>query len=152
IPQSAVWLLRLAVNPILSRTLQNDPMAFAAWYAAVGPVINWPEPVLRIQEVERNKRLSLERMMKLLSQVNYTFSGRTSAGHARLVLEGYAVHDWVHHNGQEFIALAASTHDNVFSMLRTSETALKTLSPFAARVDELGHVIKLSSLERDILS
>jgi hypothetical protein len=82
IPQSAVWLLRLAVNPTLSQTLQEDPMAFAAWYASVGSVIDWPEPVSRIQESERAKRLSLERMMKLLSQVNYTFSGRTSAGHA----------------------------------------------------------------------
>jgi hypothetical protein len=59
IPQSAVWLLRLAVNPVLSGTLQNDPMAFAAWYAAVGSVITWPEPVVRIQEGERAKRLSL---------------------------------------------------------------------------------------------
>jgi hypothetical protein len=81
-------------------------MAFAAWYAAVGSVINWPEPVIRIQEGERAKRLSLERMMKLLSQVNYTFSGRTSAGHARLVLEGYAVHEWVHRNVREFTAIA----------------------------------------------
>ena len=152
IPQSAVWLLRLAVNPLLSGTLQKDPMAFAAWYAAVGNLVNWPEPVSRIQEAERTKRLSIERMMKLLSQVNYTFSGRTSAAHARLVLEGYAVHEWVNRNTQEFTALAASTHNNLASMLHTSETALETTSPFAARVGELGRLIKLSPLERDILS
>jgi hypothetical protein len=151
IPQSAVWLLRLAINPILSRTLHKDPMAFAAWYAAVGNVINWPEAVIRIQEGERAKRLSLERMMKLLSQVNYTFSGRTSAEHARLVLEGYAVHEWVRSNTQEFTALAASTQDTLASVLSTSET-LEILSPFAARVGELARVIKLSPLERDILS
>ena len=57
IPQSAVWLLRLAVSPILSRTLQNDPVAFAAWYAAVGNLIQWPEPVIRIQEAERGTRI-----------------------------------------------------------------------------------------------
>jgi hypothetical protein len=111
IPQSAVWLLRLAINPILSRTLQNDPMAFASWYATVGSVINWPEPVTRIQEGERGKRLSLDRMMKLLSQVNYAFSDRTSAGHARTLLEGYAVHEWVQRNPREFTALAASLHE-----------------------------------------
>ncbi len=30
IPQAAIWLLRLAVNPVLSRSLQNDPVAFSA--------------------------------------------------------------------------------------------------------------------------
>ena len=152
IPQSAVWLLRLAVNPVLSGTLQKDPMAFAAWYAAVGGVITWPDPVVRIQESERAKRLSLERMMKLLSQVNYTFSGRTSAGHARLVLEGYAVHEWVHRNAHEFTAVATSTQEALSSVLNPSETAIETLSPFAARVSELGRTLQLSSLERDILS
>ena len=152
IPQSAVWLLRLAVNPVLSRTLQKDPVAFAAWYAAVGSLIIWPEPVVHIQESERTKRLSLERMMKLLSQINYTYSGRTSAGHARQVLEGYAVHDWTHRNAREFAAIAATTHENFASLLHTSETALEALSPFAARVSELGRIIRLSALERDILS
>jgi hypothetical protein len=152
IPQSAVWLLRLAVNPVLSGTLQKDPMAFAAWYAAVGGVITWPESVVRIQESERAKRMSLERMMKLLSQVNYAFSGRTSAGHARLVLEGYAVHEWVHRNVQEFTAVATRTQEAFSSVLHRSEAAIEALSPFAARVSELGRTLKLSSLERDILS
>ncbi|HVW71398.1 MAG TPA: AAA family ATPase [Steroidobacteraceae bacterium] len=152
IPQSAVWLLRLAVNPALSRTLQKDSMAFAAWYAAAGSAIDWPEPVTRIQDGERGKRLPLERMMKLLSQVNYAFSGRTSAGHARLVLEGYAVHAWVQRNPDEFTAIAASAHAGLSSVLHASATVLETLSPFAARVGELGHLIKLSPLERDILS
>ena len=152
IPQSVVWLLRLAVDPTLSRTLQKDPVAFAAWYAAVGNLIPWPEPVIRIQEAERAKRLSLERMMKLLSQINYTYSGRTSAGHARQVLEGYAVHDWMHRNPQEFTAIAVSTLENLAPILQTSETAIEALSPFAARVAELGRIIKVSALERDILS
>src|ERR1700737_3964845 len=106
IPQAAVRMLRLAVNAILSRSLQNDPVAFAAWYAAIGGVIDWPDEVVRIQEAERAKRLSLDRMMKLLSQVNYAFSGRTNAEHARLVLEGYAVHDWVSRDPRKFMALA----------------------------------------------
>jgi hypothetical protein len=152
IPQSIVWLLRLAVNPILSRTLQKDPVAFAAWYAAVGSLIPWPETVTRIQQSERAKRLSLERMMKLLSQINYTYAGRTSAGHARQVLEGYAVHDWMHRNAQEFSATAVSTLENLAPILQTSDTAIEALSPFAARVAELGRILKLSALERDILS
>jgi hypothetical protein len=152
IPQIAIWLLRLATNPILARTLQNDPMAFAAWYAAVESVIDWPEPVTQIRQDERARRVSLERMMKLLSQVNYAFSGRTSAAHARLVLEGYAVHEWVQRNPREFTALASTMREKLTLIEHASETVLEVLSPFAARVIELGRVVNLSALEQDILS
>ncbi len=151
IPKAVIWLLRLAVDPVLSRSLQNDPMAFAAWYAAVGHAIHWPEAVTRIQESERAKRLSLDRMMKLLSQVHYAFSGRTNAEHARLVLEGYAVHEWVNRDPQTFRALASSTHDR-YAPLCTAGAALEAAFPFAARLSDLGRALKLSPLEQDILS
>jgi len=152
IPQSVVWLLRLASNPTLSRSLQNDPVAFAAWYATVGGIINWPEPVVEVQRSERAQRLSLDRMMKLLSQVNYTFPGRANAAHARMLLEGYAVHAWVQRHSGEFIALAVSYQETFDSVLNVSDTVLETLSPFAGRVVELARVLGLSSLEQDILS
>jgi ATPase family associated with various cellular activities (AAA) len=152
IPQTPLWLLRLAVNPSLSRTLKKDPVAFAAWYAAVESFIEWPEPVIRIQERERARRLSLERMMKFLSQVNYTFSGRANAELARLVLEGYAVHEWAHRNTEEFTSVVVKTHDVLSSVVKTCMATLDGLAPFAARVGKLADCIKLVPLERDILA
>ncbi|MBS0416904.1 MAG: AAA family ATPase [Proteobacteria bacterium] len=151
IPQAAVWLLRIAVDPALARALRTDPVAFAAWYAAIGDTINWPQAVIGLQKSERAKRLSLERMLKVLSQVNYTFAGRINAAQARLVLEGYAIHDWVTRNAEEFTALAAQTYGAI-SAMDAPGSALEALSPFAVRVAELGRVINLSPLERDILS
>ena len=107
--RAVIWLLRIAMHPTLTGTLQRDAVVFAAWYAAAGPVLDWPEEVARIQRTERARRLSLERMMKLLSQIDYTLSGRTSAQHARLVLEGYAVHEWVSRNGAAFASLAKAS-------------------------------------------
>jgi len=127
-------------------------MAFAAWYAAVGTVINWPEPVLQIQKSERARRLSLDRIMKLLSHVNYALSGRTNAAHARVLLEGYAVHEWVQRHPEEFIGLATSQQENLELVERLSDSVIQTLSPFASRVLELGRVLRLSTLEQDILS
>ncbi|MGH8138379.1 MAG: AAA family ATPase [Steroidobacteraceae bacterium] len=152
IPQAAIWLLRLAVNPVLSRSLQNDPVAFAVWYATIGGIIDWPDEVVGIQKGERAKRLSLDRMMKLLSQVNHVFSGRTSAEHARLVLEGYAVHDWISRNPCEFMSLATRMQREFASLLSTTAHMDGTLSPFAARITELGRTLQLSPLEQDILS
>lgn len=146
IPQVATWLLRLAVDPGLSRNLQTDPVAFAAWYALIGSVIAWPAEVQRIQEAERGKRLSLERMMKLLSQVNYVFRGRTTAERARLVLEGYAVHDWVSRHPQELTELAAQPQ-KVFAVRTNTE-----ISPFGERITELGLTLALTALEQQILS
>jgi hypothetical protein len=152
IPQAVRWLLRLAVNPVLSGSLQRDPVAFAAWYASIGGIIGWPEEVVRIQQRERAKRLSLTRMMKLLSQINYAFSGRTNAEHARSVLEGYAVHEWVSRNAGEFVALASKIHDGLESLSDSDVESIDTMSPFAARLTELGQALKLSPLEQDILS
>ena len=151
IPQAAVWLLRLAVNPVLSRALQHDPVAFSAWYAAMGGVINWPDEVLQIQQNERAKRLSLDRMMKLLSQVNHVVSGRTNAQHARLVLEGYAVHDWVSRHPLEFMAVAKEMLQEL-TPLPAGTFVNETVSPFSSRVTELGRTLELSALEQDILS
>jgi hypothetical protein len=152
IPQAAVWLLRLAVNPVLSRSLQSDPVAFSAWYATVGGIIQWPDEVVRVQEQERAKRLSLERMMKLLSQINYVLCGRTNAEHARLVLEGYAVHDWVGRHPREFIALATEVLERLLDLRYTSTLVDETASPFSSRITELGRTLQLSPLEQDILS
>lgn len=152
IPQAAAWLLRIAVNPVLSRTLQNDPVAFSAWYAAIGALIEWPEEVVRIQEAERARRLSLERMMKLLSQVNHVFSGHTNAEHARLVLEGYAVHDWVSDHPQELMTAAREILERLMDLASAATPVEDTSSPFALRLAELGRILELSRLEQDILS
>ncbi len=152
IPQTIVWLSRLATKPSLANSLLNNPVAFAAWYASIGDIIEWPEEVMRIQQSERAKRLSLERMMKLLTQVNHVFSGRTSAEHARLVLEGYAIHDWVNRHASEFMALALEMQGKL-SRLQILELATdEAISPFAARITELGEALKLSPLEQEILS
>lgn len=152
IPRAVIWLLRIAMHPVLSGTLQRDAVVFAAWYAAAGGVLDWPAEAARLQQAERARRLSLERMMKLLSQINYTLSGRTSAQHARLVLEGYAVHGWVSRNGAEFASMAKTLHDRLSTHDGALESFFDTASPFSARLRELGTTLKLAPLEQDILA
>lgn len=152
IPRAAVWLLRIAIHPVLAGTLRRDAVVFAAWYGAVGAVLDWPDEAARIQKTERARRLSLERMMKLLSQIDHTLSGRTSAQHARLVLEGYAVHDWVSRNGEAFTSMAKSLHDRLSLHEEAMDSFLDTTSPFSARLRDLGRVLKLAPLEQDILA
>ncbi len=152
IPRAVIWLLRLAMHPVLAGTLQRDPVVFAAWYAAAGNVLDWPHEVASIQQGERARRLSLERMMKLLSQIDYTLSGRTSAQHARLVLEGYAVHEWVSRNCPAFTSLAKALHDRLSLPGEAAEALFDMASPFSARLRDLGQTLKLSPLEQDILA
>ena len=149
IPRTVIWLLRIAAHPILSWTLPTDPTAFSVWYARVADFIDWPEPVARIRKAERDKQLSLDQAVKLLSQLS---SGRPSSGNPRLLLEGYAVHEWVLGNFHEFRLLVALTRDSATLAKRFSETALEQFAPLAARVLELGRILKLSPLEQDVLS
>ncbi|MGH8226943.1 MAG: ATP-binding protein [Steroidobacteraceae bacterium] len=172
VPRAAIWLLRLAIHPVLSRTLQRNPVAFATWYAAVGAIIDWPEDVERIRQKERARKLSLERTMRLLSRVNHALSGRASAEHARLVLEGYAVHDWVRRNGEALVALASALHDRLAALEIAGGTGsgagarsgsgfgpdgggdemLEDASRFSRHLRELGRTLRLAPLEQDILA
>jgi broad-specificity NMP kinase len=152
IPQAASWLIRLAAHPKLSDNLSRDAVAFSAWYAAAHELIDWPEEVKTIQTTERKRKLSLDRVMKLLAQMNHTFSGRASAEQAKLLLEGYAVHDWVSDNSLVFRALASEEQDSLATLDNLSEYAREAISPFAARLHELGRILGLSALEQDILA
>jgi hypothetical protein len=105
-----------------------------------------------IQTTERAKKLSLDRVMKLLAQMNHTFSGRASAEQAKLLLEGYAVHDWVARNPLEFRNLASDKQESYKSLEDFSKRGGESFSPFAARLHQLGRIFGLSDLEQDILA
>jgi hypothetical protein len=152
IPQAASWLLRLAAHPQLSDNLCRDAVAFSAWYAAANGLIDWPDEVETIQRTERAKKLSLDRVMKLLAQMNHTFSGRASAEQAKLLLEGYAVHDWVSDNSLVFRALASDKQETLGALDDISDHAREAISPFAARLHQLGRILGLSALVQDILA
>jgi hypothetical protein len=152
IPQAASWLLRLAAHPQLSDNLCRDAVAFSAWYAAANGLLDWPDEVETIQRTERAKKLSLDRVMKLLGQMNHAFSGRASAEQAKLLLEGYAVHDWVSDNSTVFRALASEHQDTLGALDGISDHAREAISPFAARLHQLGRILGLAALEQDILA
>jgi hypothetical protein len=152
IPQAASWRLRLAAHPQLSDNLCRDAVAFSAWYAAANGLLDWPDEVEAIRRTERAKKLSLDRVMKLLAQMNHTFSGRASAEQAKLLLEGYAVHDWVSDNSLVFRALAAGEQETLGALDDISDQAREAISPFAARLRELGRILGLTALEQEILA
>jgi hypothetical protein len=152
IPQTVTWLLRLAAHPQISDNLSRDAVAFAAWYAAANSLLDWPDEVKTIQTTARAKKLSLDRVMKLLAQMNHTFAGRASAEQAKLLLEGYAVHDWVSRNSREFQTLAANKHDCFPRLENISACGRENIYPFAARLRQLGRILGLSDLEQDILA
>src|SRR5258708_37810091 len=151
-PQAGFWFLRLAAHPQLSDNLCRDAVAFSAWYAAANGLLDWPDEVETIQRAERAKKLSLDRVMKLLAQMNHTFSGRASAEQAKLLLEGYAVHDWASDNSLVFRALAADEQETPGALDDISDHAREAISPFAARLHQLGRILGLSALEQDILA
>ena len=150
IPEAAKWLLRLATREPTAQRLQADSVIFSAWYAEIGSLITWPTEVQQIQDVQRKKRLTLERMTKLLSNVNYSLLGRSSAQHARRVLEGYEVHGWVVENNARFRFLVSESL-RYMEVLPTTGSNQARLQ-FAARIAELARVLKLSPLESAIFS
>ena len=77
---------------------------------------------------------------------------RASAEQAKLLLEGYAVHDWVSDNSLVFRALASDEQETLGALDDISDHAREAISPFAARLHQLGRILGLSALEQDILA
>lgn len=152
LPRAALWMLRIAADETVCDALLANPVAFAAWYAIAGELVEWPAEARALQAAERARKLSLERTTKLLQQVNYAMAGRLSAAHARRVLEGYAMHEWLTHSAGQFRRLA---RERLAPLERVSQTLLGTTefeSGFAARIGELAGALGLTPLEHDILS
>lgn len=152
IPQAVPWLLRIAMNKSLAICLCRDPVTFAGWYAQIGEILPWPEEVQEIQRAEREQesKLTLERMLKLLSQINYTFKGSISARQARRILEGYAVHSWLQGDPRTLMSVVQPFYQGILAyqaMLESQEN-----NTFEARLKELAEVLKLSALEQDVLT
>lgn len=152
IPQAALWLLRLAAHPDICVQLAVDPVAFAGWYASAGDLLAWPEDVERIQRAARERKLSLERMMKLLAQMNYTFSGSTTAEHARRVIEGYDVHEWVRAHRTVFREQAQKLANQLSAPVSRTAVERGLLSSFEQRIAQLADALQMSALEKSILT
>lgn len=152
LPHLPVWLLRIASAQNTLARLLESPMTFAAWYAAAHEVLRWPEEVQQIQAAERARKMSLERMAKLLGQVNHAFEVRPDAVQARALLEGYAVHEWVAQHKDEFRRITREDlplFENVAQSLSAKSGPGRS---HRGTLEELFGYLELSPLEREILA
>ncbi|MES2948742.1 MAG: AAA family ATPase [Pseudomonadota bacterium] len=150
-PRLSLWLVRLMASDPVQRRMVNDPMLFASWYAMGSDLLDWPEAAQAIQLDQRAKKLSLERALRLLGQLGVGNVGnQSSLKEARLLVEGYALHDWVTANWGEFNELAkhrAGQLDSSFEdMLRNTQ------DPTTLRITELCKILNLSSIEEKVLT
>ena len=170
--QHPIWFLRLAQDSKVQDRFAQDPMIFSTWYAVMHSIFPWPEEVRNLQEIERKRKLSFERMSSLLAKVNYTATSQMNAEYARRVLEGYAVHDWYRENQGAFSLYIPHT----LSFLLEMQTDLSTLTadgspsaessknmvaitrrigdarPFGGRLAELSLLARLTPLEEQIFA
>jgi len=101
IPRVMAWLLRVYNAPGARWKVANDPVLFAQWYAMATDLIKWPDAVTLIQEQERRKKISLERMSSLMTKLGFQ-NNSFSASKTKDLLEGYAVHEWINSNWDTF--------------------------------------------------
>lgn len=151
IPQLLFWLLRLAAQPAVRQRMMRNPVLFAAWYAPIADVFSWPEEVRNLQEAERKKKLSLERMSSLLSKVNYAVEGGSrDVDYMRRILEGVAVHPWAAEHQEDFADLVdecLGKFESIYDDLLGTHKGR-----FTTRVRELADVLELDALGREVLS
>ena len=106
IPQLALWLVRLIATPTVLDRIYSDSMLLASWYILGADLVSWPEEARALQETQRAKKLTMERALRLLEQLNKgQITTHANLKDARMLLEGYAVHEWITRNWAEFSTL-----------------------------------------------
>ncbi len=108
-PKLSLWLVRLIASHQVQTRMVLDPMLFASWYAMGSDLLDWPEEAQAIQLDQRSRKLSLERALRLLGQLGKgSVSTHASLQEARLLVEGYALHEWVTSNWGVFTEMTNS--------------------------------------------
>lgn len=147
VAQLPLWLARLANDASVQERFGANPLIFSTWYTLMGELVRWPDEVEALRKAERAKKLSFERAANLLSKVNYTLGEDGDVEHARKMLEGYAVHDWVSQNAQTLARLLGE-------LVRTMEEIAETLESAnsGTRMDEFARVLRLGTTEKKVLT
>lgn len=153
IPQLAYWLVRLTRAPGVTARFTLDSVLFAHWYAIAGTggLIPWPPEVKVIQETQRARKLSFDRIMALLSKVRGQARETVSVEFARNLLEGFEVHSWVEGHPRELEGVLQKTMAKLAALdTGLLETAFAG-SPLMKRIKELRTALCLTQLESDVL-
>lgn len=137
------WLLRVAQNPSMRGPLISDPVLFASWYAAAESLIPWPPVVQAIQQAERDRSVTLEERAAALRTLSATLMAEPSPEQARLLTEGYEVHEWVRANAAEF--------EELLAQMDRGQPAMVSLVGLPG-VHAVTEVLALSELEHEVLS
>nr|WP_295784068.1 ATP-binding protein [Rhodoferax sp.] len=150
LPKMFIWLVRLMACEPVQRRMVLDPMLFANWYAMAPDMLDWPDEAQAIQLDQRAKKLSLERALRLLGQLGKGHvSTQASLADVRLLVEGYALHDWVTSNWREFAEVTTSRAARLDPAFEDMLREMK--DPTTLRVTELCQILSLSPVEEKVL-
>jgi hypothetical protein len=146
----AIWLARLIAAPEVLARVYIDPMLFASWYALGGELLDWPQDAIKLQEAQRNKKMPLERALKLIEQLSRgQLSTSSNLTDARTIIEGYTMHDWVARNWPQLSAMAKA---KAAEFGPDVELRLDQVSnPLTSRVSELSGVLQLKETEAKVV-
>ncbi len=151
IPQLALWLVRLIASPTVLDRIDSDSMLFASWYTMGADLIGWPEEARALQEAQRAKKLTMERALRLLEQLNKgQITTHANLKDARMLLEGYAMHEWMTRNWVEFSALVQDCSKCLGTAMEKQLSAVP--NPLSVRVAEFSKVLQLLPVDAKVLT
>jgi hypothetical protein len=148
--ETILWTLRALQEPSILRRAAGDPVLFASWYAFADSAITWPEAVVRIQEREAAKKLSLEKALSLLQKMGHMgLDTLQNSETVKRILTGYAVHDWVSTHRDEFAELLSSAIEGLQQVVKLQGFQGTRLPP---KILEFSRVLGLNATESSLLS
>jgi hypothetical protein len=146
-----LWLMRLlGENSVLSRA-KDDPMLFASWYILGGKLLDLPAQAKALQEEHRSTTISMERALRLLEQLGKGKAFQDiSLDEARLMLEGYAIHECLSRDWDAFERTVQAQAKTLDSHIEARVSNLP--NTVSKRVREFSQIVKLQPVEEKVLT
>ena len=148
LPQALIAPLRLGTHAALVNYLFLEPLLFAAHYAAITTVMDWPTPIEKIRQRVQARYKKHDEVLDLMERLRRQVPVPLSAGLAKSLAEGLEVRGAITHDEyrrlcQEQLAAIAQYQD--YGDSAGADTAV-------GRVDQLASLLDFSPTETQLLS
>lgn len=150
LPDIAVFPLRIGEDPETLQYLREEPLLFAAHYAALARAVIWPESILSITRPVSARYAQHDEVLKLIDTLRSQVPMALSADLARSLAEGLELHDSFKNDTSGY----STTCENfltAYHRVQNEERIAGETSP-AGRLRRLSARMGFSSAEERVLS
>lgn len=142
--------LRVGADPVLAKTMMGEPLLFAAHYAIIVPLIDWPAGIKKEQEAVERRYQRHDKVLALINSLREQVPIALSADLAVKVAEGLEIHRHFRWQLADYNRLCARSMDAV--KIESDIAASSSKHSVAGRLSMLTRCMDFDPVEHGLLA